>query len=384
MIGYLQEDKGKEMHSRRDFMKSSLLLISSAVWMPNRLFGGQLEDIKPAFNLHPIGRSLELDDYYIWCSSPIWAEDGKVHLFYSRWKKEKGMSGWIRGSEIAHAVADSPRDSFKDLGVIIAPREGYWDSTTCHNPLIQKVGETYYLFYIGNTNGKTDTKRIGVATSGSLDGSWERSEEPILLPGEEGAWDDHCTTNPAFLKGNDGKYWLYYKSWNTKEYQDASGAVRGNRKYGLAKADSPLGPYKKVSADPVIDFSGYPNNAQLEDAFVWQENNTYYMIARDMGFYNHEYGLILSSSDGINWADPQVSYLNMQHYIQEGAPAKHLKRYGRLERPMLLLDRENGKPRYLFGATQGGRAQTSTTFVFEIENYSYPGEKSEDAGLKSL
>jgi len=371
MINDMQDIKGIEMHSRRDFMKSSLLMISSAVWMPNILFGRQLEDIKPAFNLNPIGRSLELADYYIWCSSPIWDEDGKVHLFYSRWKKEKGMSGWIRGSEIAHAIADSPMDSFKDLGVIIAPRDGYWDSTTCHNPLIEKVDGTYYLFYIGNTNGKTDTKRIGVATSQSLYGPWQRSEEPILLPGSEGAWDDHCTTNPAFMKGNDGKYWLYYKSWNTKEYQDASGAVRGNRKYGLAKADSPIGPYKKVSSEPVIDFSGYPNNAQLEDAFVWKENNSYYMIARDMGFYNHEYGLILSSSEGINWSDPQVSYFNMQHYIKEGAPAKHLKRYGRLERPMLLLDRENGKPRYLFGATQGGQAQTSTTFVFEIISYRY-------------
>ena len=39
--------------------------------------------------------------------------------------------------------------------------------------------------------------------------------------------------------------------------------------------------------------------------------------------------------------------------------------------PCEILDRENGKPRYLFGATQGGQAQTSTTFVFEIISYRY-------------
>lgn len=358
---------GPDRHSRRDFIKSGLFLITGAVLAPP-LFAFRPENT-PSFTLKPIGRSLALDDYYIWCSSPIWGDDGKVHLFYSRWKKEKGMSGWLRGSEIAHAVAERPDAPFTDLGVVLRPREGYWDGTTCHNPLIQQVGDTYYLFYMGNSNGKTDTKRIGVAVSKSLDGPWQRSDEPTLMPGADGAWDDHCTTNPAFVKGNDGKYWLFYKSWNTAEYQNQSGAVRGNRKYGLAKANHPLGPYIKVSDSPIIDFSGRPNNAQLEDAFVWKEKSRYYMIARDMGFYNHEYGLILSSADGIHWSEPQISYLDMKSYVQEGKPPGHLKRFGRLERPMLLLDKTKGTPRYLFGATQGGKAETSTTFVFQIESY---------------
>lgn len=279
------------------------------------------------------------------------------------------MSGWIRGSEIAHAVADSPYDRFEHQTVVLAPRAGYWDSTTCHNPLIKKVDDTYYLFYMGNSNGKTDTKRIGIATSKNLEGPWTRMDTPCLLPGQAGMWDDHCTTNPAFLKGDDGLYWLFYKSWNTAEYAQAKGAVRGNRKYGLAKAKHPLGPYEKVSENPVIDFSDRPNNAQLEDAFVWKEEHRYYMIARDMGFFNHEYGLILSSSDGLRWTDPAVSYSAMKSYIQELQPASHLKRFGRLERPMLLLDKETDKPRFLFGATQGGPDDTSTTFVFDILSY---------------
>ncbi|MFD2895372.1 glycoside hydrolase family protein [Sphingobacterium arenae] len=354
-------------HSRRDFIKASFFLLSGAMVTPS-LYAFNAGNT-PAFALKPIGRSFALADYYIWCSSPIWGDDDKVHLFYSRWKKEKGMSGWIRGSEIAHAVAERPDAPFKDLGVVLRPREGYWDSTTCHNPLIQKVGDTYYLFYMGNSNGKTDTKRIGIATSKSLDGPWERLDSPTLMPGEKGAWDDHCTTNPAFVKGNDGKYWLFYKSWNTAEYQNQSGSVRGNRKYGLAKADHPQGPYLKVSENPVIDFSDSPNNAQLEDAFVWKEAGMYYMIARDMGFYNHEFGLLLSSPDGLRWSEPQVSYLDMKSYVQESDPPAHLKRFGRLERPMLLLDKHKGTPCYLFGATQGGTAETSTTFVFEIESY---------------
>lgn len=356
---------------RRQFIGSGTFLLSSMLVAP-KLWGNPVADPSgptPAFRLKPLGRTLELEDYYIWCSSPIWGEDGKVHLFYSRWKKDRGMSGWIRGSEIAHAVADSPYEPFVHQAVVLAPRDGFWDSTTCHNPLIKKVNGSYYLFYMGNSNGKTDTKRIGIAQASGLEGPWTRPDEPCLLPGESGAWDDHCSTNPAFVQGDDGKYWLYYKSWNTKEYEQSTGSVRGNRKYGLAKADHPQGPYRKVSANPVIDFSARPENAQLEDAFVWCQNGTYYMIARDMGFYNHAFGLLLTSSDGIGWSEPTVSYLDLPSYLHEGPAPKHLKRFGRLERPMLLLNPKTGEPQFLFGASQGGTAQTSTTVAFEILSY---------------
>lgn len=275
------------------------------------------------------------------------------------------MSGWINGSEIGYAIANSPFDEFVHQDVIVAPRPGNWDSTTCHNPLIKEFDGKYYLYYMGNSNGKTSTKRIGVACADNLSGPWTRFDAPILLPGADGAWDDHCTTNPAVLLGNDNKYWLYYKSWNTAEYVQTSGAVRGNRKYGLAKSDSPLGPFEKVEESPIIDFSDKPNNAQLEDAYIWNDTKGYHMIARDMGFYSHEYGLYLYSSDGLKWSAPMVSYLNMAAYVKEENPT-NLKRFGRLERPMLLQERNTGKPQFLFGATQGGASQTATTFVFQI------------------
>jgi len=354
--------------NRKEFLHTSALGMA-AVLLGSSFTSLLSSEENPYFRLKPIGRSLALDGYYIWCSSPIWGEDGKVHLFYSRWKKEKGMGGWLNGSEICRAEANSPFDIFEHKQVILAPRgEGFWDATTCHNPLIKKVGDKYLLFFMGNFNGKTNTKRIGLATSKSLDGPWTRPDQPLLLPGKEGSWDDHCTTNPAFVKGNDGKYWLFYKSWNTHEYETQKGSVRGNRKYGLAKSDSPLGPYLKVSENPVIDFSSLPNNAQLEDAFVWKQKDKFHMIARDMGFFNHEFGLHLITKDGISWTKPEIAYLNMAHYTKEPNPPAHLKRFGRLERPMLLLDKDGETPRFLFGATQGGDFQTSTTFVFEILN----------------
>lgn len=354
-------------YTRKEFLKTSALGVAAV------FFGSSFTALlplknKPYFTIKPIGRKFSLEGYYIWCSSPVWGEDGKVHLFYSRWKKEKGMGGWLNGSEICRAEADSPYHLFEHKEIILAPRGGeFWDATTCHNPLIKQVGNQYLLFFMGNANGKTNTKRIGLAHSDSLAGPWKRPDEPLLLPGKEGSWDDHCTTNPAFVQGNDGNYWLFYKSWNTLEYETQKGPVRGNRKYGLAKAESPSGPYKKVPENPVIDFSSLPDNAQLEDAFVWKQNGLFHMVARDMGFYNHEYGLHLTTKDGIRWTKPEIAYLDMKSYIQESAPPEHLKRFGRLERPMILLDRDGETPGFLFGATQGGEFETSTAFVFEIK-----------------
>lgn len=350
--------------NRRTFAQQSLAL-SAGLLLPGWLhaFTGKPGN-SPLSKLFPVGRALETEGYYVWCSSPIDGPDGKVHLFYSRWKAEKKMGGWIKGSEIAHAVADSPESPFVFKEVVLAPREGYFDATTCHNPLIRLVDGKYYLFYMGNSNGKTNTKRIGLATADSLDGPWLRLEHPLLEAGPEGAWDDHCTTNPAFIQWK-GKYWLYYKSWNTGEQERATGPIKGNRKYGLAMADKPEGPYVKYKNNPVIDFSGKGDNRQFEDAFVWLQKNRLHMIARDMGVFDHESGLLMHSGNGHTWSEPEIAYHGLHTYVDMPPAPAHLKKYGRLERPMLLL--RSGKPAYLFGAAQGGRYETASTFIFRIE-----------------
>jgi hypothetical protein len=275
------------------------------------------------------------------------------------------MGGWLNGCEIAHAVADSPSSPFQFVETVLAPRgSGYWDATTCHNPLIKRVGDKYYLFYMGNSNGKTNTKRIGLAVADSLYGPWTRKDTPLLEAGSIGEWDDHCTTNPAFVKNIDGRYYLYYKGWNTHDYENYTDpAIRGNRKYGLAIADFPEGPYQRYQGNPVVDFSKKGNNRQFEDAFVWNDGEKFNMLARDMGVFNHSLGIIMTSQNGIDWSEPQIAYKSLADYVKEPPAPAHLKKYGRLERPMLLL--ENNSPTWLFGASQGGKYMTSSAFIFK-------------------
>lgn len=354
---------------RRKFI-SNLACMSALGLLPDLAMAGLLEqDHVSAFSkrLKPIGRALEMEDWFVWCNSPVMGEDGKVHVFFSRWPKSKGMGGWINSSEIAHAVADRPEGPFSYLETVLQPRgAGFWDATTCHNPHIKYVDGLYCLFFMGNSNGRTDTKRIGLATAPSLDGPWKRPDQPLLEPGAAGEWDDHCTTNPAFVKHPNGQYWLYYKSWNTADYMNSKDPkIRGNRKYGLAIADKLEGPYLKYQHNPVIDFSKKGNNRQFEDAFVWRENGKFNMLARDMGVYNQEVGLYLKSKNGMKWDEPEIAYEPLKAYIQEAPVPSSLTRYGRLERPQILFI--DHKPAYLYTAAQGGKYLTASSFIFKID-----------------
>ena len=332
--------------------------------MPNSISDDKISDF--CRSLKPIGRKLEMKDWYVWGTSPIEGPDGKVHVFFSRWPARRRMGGWISSSEIAHAVADSPEGTFESIETVLSPRgEGFWDATTCHNPHIQKVDGKYCLFYMGNSNKKTNTKRIGLAVTDSLSGPWKRMDRPLIEPGGKDVWDNHCTSNPSFIKHPNGQYWIYYKSWNSSDYYNSSHpTIRGNRKYGLAIADKLEGPYIKYKDNPIIDYSGLGDNRQLEDAYVFIEDGKFKMIARDMGIFNHEVGLYLESDDGIKWSDPKIAYFPVSHYVEEPPAPDHLKKYGRLERPQILM--KNGKPAYLFTASQGGKYMNASAFVFKI------------------
>jgi len=353
------------MHRRTFISRVSLATAGICLSRFDNVNGFNDDESEFAKHLKPVGRALEMDGYYVWCNSPIEGDDGKIHVFFSRWIAKKGMGGWINGCEICHATSDQAEGPYQFIDVVLAPRPGFWDATTCHNPSIKKVDDRYALFYMGNGNGKTNTKLIGLATANSLNGPWYRSDKPLLETGVEGAWDDHCTTNPAFIKHDNGQYWLYYKSWNTKEYETGTGAIRGNRKYGLAIASTLEGPYTKYNGNPIIDFSSRGNNTQFEDAFVWRDKKRFKMLGRDMGIFNHENGIIMESKDGMKWNAPKIAYYAASKYMELPPAPSHLKKWGRFERPQLLFLK--GKPAYLFTAFQGGQHMTASSFIFRID-----------------
>lgn len=357
-------------------------------------------------NIKALGRILESPDHHVWCASPIWDNEGRVHVFFSRWSRRASHYAWVMSCEVAHAVADRPEGPYTVLDVALKGRGGdAWDGWSIHNPTIHKVGDKYALFYMGSNGSDFDlsceeledlsrrdgaafapyfkrlvkSKRVGLAVSDSLNGPWKRVsvETPLIDVGPEDAWDDYCTTNPAFVRGLDGKMHLFYKSWRgakkLKAYlsvvessgrPDSEDNFAFNRQYGLTVADKLCGPYTKVGNGPIIDLSYMGNNAQCEDAYLFTMNGEYHMVMRDMGYFHHDVGLHFRSPDGRQWGKPQVAFGPLQQYLPE--PIQGLDREGRLERPQILMSRDGSRPAYLFGAAVGGRHGLSSAVVLKI------------------
>nr|WP_299069023.1 glycoside hydrolase family protein [uncultured Allomuricauda sp.] len=146
----------------------------------------------------PVEGAFKMDDWIIWGGSVIKADNGKYYMYASRWPKKLSMSAWITNSEIVLAVSDTPEGPYKFKQVVLPSRgKDYWDGMITHNPNVQYHDGKYILFYIGSTYN---------------------FNQPI-------------DTIPS--RG------FYEKAWN-------------NKRIGVAVADTPTGPWKRMDK-PIIE-----------------------------------------------------------------------------------------------------------------------------------
>jgi predicted GH43/DUF377 family glycosyl hydrolase len=299
----------------------------------------------------PLAGGFKMDGYWVWCGSVIKGEDGKYHMFASRWPHSLSFQPhWLTNSEIVRAVADKPEGPYVFQEVVLPPRgDQYWDGKMTHNPAIRKVGDTYLLYYTGTTyEGDMPTQetqlqndspkkldahrheRIGLATSKSVLGPWTRPNKPILDVNPD-SWDKYLVSNPAPVVMPDGKIYLFYKG------------VEKLRKHaiGLAIADNFLGEYKRVGTKP------FDLGVDAEDPFIWFEDGKYHAIMLDFAR---------------KYSDKELYYavsLDLSHWTAEKDPvavSKNLlwddgkrRKMNSTERPHVLI--ENGKSTHIFFAT---------------------------------
>lgn len=301
-----------------------------------------------------------LQDQWVWGGSPIRGDDGRYHLFASCWTKSiRFAPHWLTNSRIVRAVADTPEGPYELCEEVLGPRDPQmWDGRMAHNPTIHRWRDKYLLFYTGTTYvGLTPdsdhqleighpqalearaNQRIGMVVASSLTGPWQRYDQPILDP-RPGHWDAFMTANPAACVHEDGSILLYYKSTT-----DASGKLM----YGVACASAWDAPFERAVNDPVFDFS---SGAHIEDAYVWQEEDQYRMVFKDMtDILTGEYhaGAEAHSADGISWslANSPKAY---SRSVRWGDGTTSVQ--GALERPQVLVER--GRPTHIFFATANG------------------------------
>ena len=308
-----------------------------------------------------IGIAVEEPGYTIWGSSPILGMDGKVHLFVARWPCELNVDpGWRTHSEIAHYVGDTPEGPFvfsevaikgdiekeaNDKTVIptaqkVKSNKGY----APHNPAIYKVDGLYALFYIVNDGIEEhpSNQYICMATSKSLNGPWEKAGEDgvVLRPSSNTDHWSHKASNgvnnPAFLKRQDGGYFLYYKSEKAR--------------MGVAIAEQLQGPYVQMP------FPVTQNDRNIEDGYAFMYNDRFALLTTDNhGMIEAGGGIVWTSKDGIHFDSYEKGYHRINAYTKVDMDQITViygpknRDYAKFERPQLLL--EDGKIQYMYVAS---------------------------------
>ena len=349
-------------------MRKSLFVILSCLSCTLSLPGKEYDFSKM---IQPVPATAKFEDpgFIVWCGSMVRGDDGKYHLFYSRWPRELGHYAWVTHSEVARAVADNPLGPYRFVDVVLPERgASFWDGLCTHNPTVKKFGDKYYLYYMGNTGDRKKTKdlnwshrnnqRIGVAVADSPAGPWKRFDKP-LIDTTPGFHDAQCLANPTVTERPDGGYLMVYKGVADKKSQPFGGPVV----HIVATSDSPTGPFKK---HPDAVFTRPGEFFAAEDPYIWRGPDRYWAIVKDFKGVFTKKGpslALFESADGIAWkpaAHPLVSTLSLKWEDGTVSPLE------KLERPQLYL--VDGEPAVLFcAAAPKGKLEESYNVAIPLK-----------------
>jgi hypothetical protein len=344
-------------------------------------------------------------DYYTWCSSVVKGEDGKYHMFYSRWPHGKrradddsmnyifnGFRGWLKYSEIAYAVSDKLNGPYHYVKTVLKGDgdTSKWDRYTMHNPQIRKFGNFYYLYYISNSFNPnyqfrdSSTRRewhhwlkynctqsIGVIRAKSIkelvEGHYYKPDGPIMSVDNVHTFE--VATNPTVTQGPDGKYYMMLKSRKPNV---------GNMTFWMAKADRPDQPF--TFAGEVFTSA----DMACEDPCMWYDKKRKRFYAA-VKYYSDSKKLVpqfgalalITSVDGLHWQAAKHSLISLREIKQKDGKKINLSN---LERPFVVTDKK-GQPLALFAAaaisepTRGDL--NNVTPEFNTFNVSFPLGKRE-------
>jgi hypothetical protein len=352
---------------RRDFLDKSIRGAIGLSLLPS-ILGCSGKATPPAFieRLLPAPKDggFQDPDYWIWGASVIRGQDGRYHMFASRWTREVGFGNWVTNSEVVRAIADKPAGPYKFQEVVLPVRgKEYFDGMCTHNPRIIKYQDQYLLYYFGTTYkfplpdvsnpqvGRENwreawmNKRIGLAISASVKGPWKRLDRPVIEPRPD-HWDASITSNPApAVDPRTGHILLMYKS--------STEGLTPPLLLGVSMADNPLGPYRRLSEEPILRFETESNNRRdVEDPYIWWNGKHYEGIVKDRSgeICGEEGGGIhMWSKDGIQWHLFDQIKAYSREIVWDDGSRSHQNHF---ERPFLLI--EDGVPTHLFAATGTG------------------------------
>lgn len=293
-----------------------------------------------------------------WGGEAVADDDGNWHIYAAGFPNGT-LSVWLNDSVVVHAQASAPEGPYNPVDVALGPRgartDTYFDSTTVHNPAVQRAPDgTYLLYYMGSSyNSQQDSstsgsdtrcataskrnttslcnQRIGLATSKSPNGPWTRRDAPVLGTGPLGAWDDLFVTNPTPHVFSNGSVLLIYKARSIENF--------GVMSTGAAFAEHWSGPYVRRTPGAPIALPG-----NCEDAGIYRspQSGVFRMILHCGCAYKYVWSL-----DGTNWTVQNETTPWCDIRFSDGTNGTVSRR----ERPKWLLGAD-GQPTHLITAVQ--------------------------------
>ena len=184
------------------------------------------------------------DTYYIWYTKAI----ANTPLY---------PSGYF--GEVWYATSKNEGHTWTEQGLAVGKGKGdAFDSHGVFTPNILAYKNKYYLYYTAVQNGflnkgytEIGKTRIGVAVADSPKGPWKKTDKNIVLEAsrDQKKFDSYRVDDACMLI-REGKIWMYYKGRQWKR-------TPGETKMGVAVAENPLGPFKRMNDGNPVQLEGH-------------------------------------------------------------------------------------------------------------------------------
>jgi len=142
-----------------------------------------------------------------------------------------------------------------------------WDSLWAYHPCVVEHNKKYYLIYTGKSIKMGVSHKIGIAVSKDLN-SWQKLDNnPLLIEGKDGEWDNDFVAHAYVFKDKNKFYMLY------------DGSRKGDwlESIGLAESKN-LTDWEKYAGNPIFTVgTNWWENRHVSRCCVFKENGVYYL-----------------------------------------------------------------------------------------------------------
>jgi hypothetical protein len=264
----------------------------------------------------------DIANWRYWDGKILKADDGKYHLFCSKWQASKGIAAWMSDSVSVHAVSDNVLGPYKEVGPTYTYQNGKGHNTTG----VKLIDGTYAVIESAIVPG-------WIFTASSLDG-------PFNYKGSI-AWDNNgfnasnITSNLQIMVGPDSKYW----------------AISGSG--FIMNGDNILGTYK-VRTNSVYMPNPGMDNGKAEDPILWYSGGFYHVV---YNYWDARKAYHIMSADGVNnWKDTGVAVDRSTDFCRytDGT----VNHWGNMERPNVVME-DGHVTHFTFAVTDVNKDQGS-------------------------